>query len=136
MAYRLLADLLVVLHAAFVAFVVAGGLLVLRWRRLAWLHLPVAVWGALISFTGWVCPLTPWEQRLRRLGGEAGYRGGFIDHYLLPVLYPEGLSRGHQIVLGLLVILVNAAVYARLVSRSSSRARRPPDAEGGPRSGS
>lgn len=120
MIYRLLADLLVVLHAGFVAFVVAGGLLVLRWRRLAWVHLPVAAWGALISFTGWICPLTPWEQHLRRLGGEAGYHGSFIEHYLLPVLYPRGLTRTHQVILGLLVLLVNGAIYARLIWSSRS----------------
>lgn len=127
MLYRLLADLLVVLHAAFVAFVAVGGLLVLRWRRLAWIHVPVAAWGALISFAGWVCPLTPWEQHLRRLGGEAGggYTGGFIEHYLLPALYPQGLTRSHQVVLGLAVLLVNGAIYARVIwSNSSGQASR------------
>jgi hypothetical protein len=94
--YRLLADLVVVVHLGFVAFVVAGGLLVLRWPRLAWAHLPCAVWGALIEFAGWVCPLTPLENDLRRLGGEAGYEGGFVERYLTSVLYPHGLTRTHQ----------------------------------------
>jgi hypothetical protein len=111
MSYRLLADLLVVAHFAFVIFVVLGGLLVLRHPRLAWLHLPAAAWGATIEFTGWICPLTPWEQSLRQLGGQAGYTGGFIEHYLIPVLYPPGLTTSIQAALGLLVVAGNAAIY-------------------------
>jgi hypothetical protein len=109
--YRGLAEIVVGLHAGFVLFVVLGGLLVLHWPRLAWLHLPAAVWGALIEFAGWVCPLTPLENRLRRAGGTAEYAGDFVEHYLLPVLYPVGLTRGVQYVLGAGVVLVNAAVY-------------------------
>ena len=116
-AYRIAADLLVVAHALFVVFVVLGGLLVLRWPRLAWLHLPVAVWGALIEFSGWICPLTPLENRFRRAGGEAGYSGGFIDHYIVPVLYPQGLTRGWSVVLGGAVVLINVAIYTRLLTR-------------------
>jgi hypothetical protein len=112
MLYRLLADVLVVLHLAFVAFVILGGLLVVWRPRWAWVHLPVAAWGALIEFTGWICPLTPLEVRLRVMGGEAGYSGGFVDHYLLPVLYPTGLTRYHQVVLGSLVLILNLAMYA------------------------
>jgi hypothetical protein len=123
MVYRLLADLVVVLHLLFVAFVVLGGLAVLRWPRLAWVHVPVALWGALVEFTGWGCPLTPLENDLRRLGGEAGYEGGFVERYLTAVLYPHGLTRAHQVVLGLLVLAVNAFVYGRLGWRR--RARRP-----------
>jgi len=111
MWYRLLADLLVVAHCGYVLFVVLGGLLVLRHLRLAWVHLPAAAWGATIEFTGWICPLTPWEQSLRRLGGQAGYTGGFVEHYLLPVLYPVGLTASIQFVLGLLVVVANAAIY-------------------------
>lgn len=111
MLYRILADVLVVLHMAFVGFVVLGGLLVVRQPRWAWVHLPVAAWGALVEFMGWVCPLTPLEIRFRVLGGEAGYSGGFVEHYLLPVLYPAGLDRGHQIVLGLLVLALNLVTY-------------------------
>jgi hypothetical protein len=112
-----LADLVLVLHAAFVAFVVFGGLLVLRWPRLAWAHVPAAIWGALIEFAGWVCPLTPLENALRRAAGEATYGGGFIERYVTAVLYPQGLSRGTQIVLGILVVLINGAVYYRLATR-------------------
>ena len=122
MLYRLLADALVVVHGAFVVFVVAGGLLALRWPRVLWAHAPAAVWGALIEFAGWICPLTPLENELRRRGGEAGYAGGFIEHYLLPVIYPAQLTRTTQIVLGALVVAVNVAVYAVVIRR---RERRP-----------
>lgn len=111
MVYRLLADLTVLVHLAFVVFVVAGGLLVVRRPRVAWLHLPAATWGALIELVGWVCPLTPLENRLRTMGGEAGYSGGFVEHYLLPVLYPPGLTRGVQLVLGACVVLLNLVWY-------------------------
>lgn len=117
MPYRLLADGVAVLHFLFVAFVMAGGLLVLRWPRLAWGHVPAAVWGALIELFGWVCPLTPLEQHLRRLAGESGYEGGFVERYVFSALYPQGLTRTHQVVLGLLVIAVNAFVYWRLWRR-------------------
>ncbi len=125
MLYRLLADLVVVLHAGFVLFVVLGGLAALRWPRAAWLHLPAAVWGAGIEFLGGICPLTPLENQLRQLGGEAGYAGGFVEHYLLPVLYPQALTRGTQYVLGGFVVLLNLAVYAWVWRRwRRSRARR------------
>jgi hypothetical protein len=117
MVYRLLADFVVLLHFAFVLFVVAGALLVLRWRWVAWVHVPAAIWGALIEFAGWICPLTPLEQRLRIMGGSAGYTGGFIEHYILPILYPAGLNRRVQIVLGLLVLGVNVAIYAWVLIR-------------------
>jgi hypothetical protein len=114
MPYRLLADLLVLFHAGFVLFVVLGGLAVLRWPRVAWVHLPVAAWGAWVEFSSTVCPLTPLENHLRNLGGEAGYSGGFISHYILPVLYPAGLSPRVEIVLGVFVVLLNLSVYAVL----------------------
>jgi len=123
MPYRLLADALLVVHLAFVAFVVLGGLLVLRWPRLAWIHLPAALWGALIEFAGFVCPLTPLEVGLRRLGGEAGYEGGFIEHYVTAALYPAGLTRTVQVVLGCGVLVVNLLVYARLMRRGRAAAR-------------
>lgn len=112
MVYRLLADCLVLVHLAFVVFVVAGGFLVLWRPSLRWIHLPAAAWGALIEFTGWICPLTPWEQALRLQAGQVGYAGGFIEHYILPILYPQGLTPGVQIALGLLVIGVNVGIYA------------------------
>ncbi len=117
MPYRLLADLVLVLHAAFVAFVMLGGLLVLRWPRLAWVHLPVVAWGAGIEFLGGICPLTPLENHWRLLAGEQGYTGGFVEHYVFPVLYPEGLTRQVQLGLGLLVLAVNVSVYAWMLWR-------------------
>jgi hypothetical protein len=112
---RLLADLVVGVHFLFVLFVLLGGLLVLRWPRLAYVHLPAAVWGVLIELTGWVCPLTPLEQSLRLKAGEQGYSGSFIEHYLLPLLYPSALTRTIQIGLGALVIAVNLYVYGYLL---------------------
>ena len=113
-AYRVLADAVVLLHLAFVLFVVAGGLLAFRWRRAPWLHLPALAWGGWIEFSGSICPLTPLETALRRAGGGAGYGGSFIDHYLLPVLYPAGLTRETQWVLGAALLLFNAAAYGLL----------------------
>ena len=115
--YRLLADLVVLLHLTFVLFVMLGGLFALRWRAAPWVHLPAAVWGAWIEVAGWICPLTPLENELRRRGGEAGYAGGFVEHYVLPVLYPAGLTRNTQLVLAALVVAVNVAVYAIVLAR-------------------
>ena len=111
MLSRTLADLVLVLHVGFVLFVAAGGLLLFRWPRVAYVHLPAALWGAVIEFTGGICPLTPLEQYLRRKGGEAGYIGGFIEHYMTAAIYPSGLTRGIQIVLGVVVVLVNVVLY-------------------------
>jgi len=111
MPYRFLADLVVGLHVLFVVFVVLGGLLVLRWRHAMWLHLPAAAWGAAIEFGGWVCPLTPLEKSLRAQAGAAGYEGGFIEHYLIPLLYPGALTRGIQIALGVTVLAANLFIY-------------------------
>jgi hypothetical protein len=113
----ILADLVVVLHSLFVLFVIFGGLLVLRWPRLAYVHLPVATYGALIELVGWICPLTPLEKRLREQAGLEGYEGGFVEHYILPVLYPSALTRGVQLVLGGLVIGINVAIYGVIVKR-------------------
>ena len=107
----LAADALVILHLVFILFVVLGGLLVFRWPRWAWVHVPAFAWGAIIEFNNWICPLTPLEQRLRVAAGEGAYGGGFVEHYLLPLIYPEGLTPGIQLGLGLFVLGVNALVY-------------------------
>lgn len=111
MIYSLLADLVLVLHFGFIVFVVLGGLVALRWPRVAIIHLPTAAWGILIELFGWVCPLTPLENSLRRSAGEAGYAGGFVEHYLLPVIYPGGLTREVQLMLAGVVVAVNVVVY-------------------------
>ena len=111
MLYRTLADAVLILHLLFVAFALAGGLLALRWRWIPFVHLPALAWGATVEFTGWICPLTPLENLLRRAGGEAGYAGGFIEHYLLPLLYPAALTRDTQLLLGTGLLAFNAAVY-------------------------
>ncbi len=117
MTWRVLADAVVVLHLGFILFVVLGAFLVLKRPALAWLHLPVVVWGAWIEFSGWICPLTPLENRLRLLGSESGYSGGFIEHYLLPVIYPDGLTRNVQLALGIAVLAINLTVYGLLWRR-------------------
>ncbi|HEX7337264.1 MAG TPA: DUF2784 domain-containing protein [Gemmatimonadales bacterium] len=116
--YSFLADAVVGLHFLFVLYVILGGLLALRWPRLAYLHIPAAVWGAAIEFGGWICPLTPLEQSLRRQAGGGTYAGGFIEHYILPVLYPSALTRDIQLVLGFLVITLNVIVYWYVWSRA------------------
>lgn len=128
MPFRLLADLIVALHFAFVLFVVLGGFLVWRWRRLMWVHLPAATWGALIEFAGWICPLTPLEWHLRELAGQAGYEGGFVEHYIMPVLYPAGLTSSVQMVLGSLVVIINLVAYWGVLRRKGGETGR---SEGG-----
>ena len=119
---RLLATAVVLVHMAFVAFAVGGGLLALRWPRVAWVHLPVAAWAAAISLVGWICPLTPLENWLHVQGGDAPYATGFLEHYLLPILYPVALTRTLQILIGAFVIALNALVYWR-VARGAARWR-------------
>ena len=121
MAFRLLADLVVVVHLAFVLFVVFGGLLVLRQPRAAWIHLPAAAWGVLIEYSGWICPLTPLEDWLRTRGGEAAYQGAFMDRYVLPLLYPAGLTRPNQWVLGTFAVIVNLGIYTFALARYHAR---------------
>ncbi len=112
MIYRALADLVVVLHLGFVLFVILGGLLVFKYPRCVWLHIPAFLWAAVISFMGWVCPLTPLENWLRHQSGAAVYESGFIKHYIVPVLYPSALTRDLQVLLGVFVLVLNAVVYA------------------------
>jgi hypothetical protein len=121
MPYSAAADAILIVHFAFVLFVVLGGVLVPRWPRLALVHVPAALLGALIEFFGLVCPLTPLEIGLRQRAGEAGYRGGFVEHYVTAVLYPEGLTREIQIALGILVLLVNAAIYVIAFRRKARK---------------
>jgi hypothetical protein len=123
MPWGALADAVVLLHFGFVLFVVLGGLLVLRWPRLAWGHLPAALWGAGIELTGLICPLTPLEKWLRAQGGAGAYEGGFIAHYILPLLYPAGLTREVQVTLGAALTLLNLAVYAAVWRRWRGRRR-------------
>jgi hypothetical protein len=103
-----------------VLFVVLGGLAVRRWPRLAWIHLPAVAWGIWIEISGGICPLTPLENHLRQLGSEPGYRGGFVEHYLLPALYPDGLSRALQMALAVAVLAINAGAYGHLLLRRST----------------
>ena len=114
MIYGLLADLVLALHALFVVFVVLGGLLALRCRRAVFVHVPCALWGMWVVLAGWTCPLTPLEVALRQQTGEGGYAGGFLEHYLVPVLYPGDLTRGIQIGLGGGVLVLNIAIYAAM----------------------
>jgi len=111
------ADLLVLLHLAFIIFVVAGGLAVFKWPWMAFLHIPAAVWGAMIEYRGWICPLTPWENSLRKLAGEEGYTEGFIEHYILQIIYPPDLTRDMQTTLGTVVVVINLLIYAVLLYR-------------------
>jgi hypothetical protein len=124
MFYRLSADLVLIIHLAFVLFVALGGLVVLRRPRLMWLHLPAVVWGALSEFLGVLCPLTPLETALRELGGGSGYEGDFIAHYITAVIYPSELTRGIQIALGFSALLLNMAIYGYGLFRKRRSRRR------------
>jgi hypothetical protein len=115
--WSVLADVVVLVHLLFVAFVMAGGVLVLYRRRVAWLHLPAVAWGVFIEFSGRICPLTPLENELRRRGGDATYEAGFVEHYVIPVLYPSALTRDVQWFLGAAVIVINVAVYGIALGR-------------------
>jgi Protein of Unknown function (DUF2784) len=121
--YRFLADVVLVLHLGFVLFVVAGAFLILRWPRIVWVHPPAALWGVIVEWSGWVCPLTPLENRLRARGGAAGYAGGFVEHYLVPVLYPASLTRSVQVLLGATVLAVNLIAYAIVFARTAASRR-------------
>ena len=119
MLYRILADLVVMVHLAFLVFAVLGGILVFRWKRCAWIHVPAVLWAALIEFADWVCPLTPLENWLLQKGGTIGYQFGFIEHYIVPVIYPTVMTRHLQITLGLLVLGVNLGIYGWVIGRTT-----------------
>src|SRR2546421_9249232 len=121
---RVLADAVLLVHFAFVAFVLAGGLLVARWPKIAWLHFPAAAWGVVVELSGSICPLTPLENHLRQRAGLCGYSGGFLVHSLEPLIYPAGLTANSQLVLGLLVLILNVAVYAAIIIRLRNFRRR------------
>lgn len=118
MPYRILADLLIVMHLAFVVFAVLGGILLLRWRRCAWVHIPAFLWAAGVEFLGGVCPLTPLENWLRKRGGGSAYQGDFVERYILPILYPADLTREIQVMLGVFVLVVNILIYGWLAWRT------------------
>lgn len=122
MLWRMAADALVLVHLGFILFVLLGGLLLLRWPRLIWLHIPAVAWGIVVECLHLGCPLTPWENQLRRAAGQAGYDGGFIEHYLIPLIYPAGLTPKLQLYLGAIVVLVNLSVYAWLIWRWRNKA--------------
>jgi hypothetical protein len=124
MCYHLAADVLLIAHLAFIVFVMLGGLLLLKWPRLIYLHLPAVVWGILVELRGWLCPLTPLEQHYRALAGETGYSGGFVQHYLLPLIYPAGLTRDVQTLLALCVITINLVIYAGIYVKYRRNSRR------------
>ncbi len=126
MGWRILADLLVVLHLTFTAFVIFGGFLTWKWRHAVLAHLPALAWGFWVEISGQICPLTPLEIRLRGLAGEAGYAGGFLNHYDVPVLYPPGLTRPDQWALAALLLAINLIAYGVLILKLSKSRRRPP----------
>jgi len=123
MLERIAADAVLLVHLAFVVFVILGGALLLRWPKLAWIHLPAVMWAALVELNGWICPLTPLEVELRRASGDAGYAGDFLEHYIVALLYPEGLTRAMQIGFGAGVVAINVVVYT-IVARRASASRR------------
>jgi hypothetical protein len=115
LVHRILADLVAVFHLAFIIFVVLGALLLLRWPKMMWVHLPAAIWGVAIEFAGWFCPLTKLENWLLRRAGEEGYIGGFMAHYIFAVIYPSGLTRGIEVALGVVVLALNVGLYVKVL---------------------
>ncbi|HEY5603466.1 MAG TPA: DUF2784 domain-containing protein [Gammaproteobacteria bacterium] len=122
MTIKIAADLVLVIHLLFILFAIFGGLLALRRRWVIWLHLPAVCWAAMISFAGWICPLTPLENTLRRMAGEEGYSGGFINQYIAPVIYPAGYTRELAVAAGVTVLLINLAVYGYVIYRQRKAA--------------
>ncbi len=112
MLYQIAAELVLILHLGFIGFVIAGGVAVRWWPRIAWLHAPLFVWGSVVNLAGWVCPLTPLENQLRRLAGESGYPGSFIEQYVAPVVYPAGMTSDLALAAGVSLLVWNVAVYA------------------------
>lgn len=123
MLLQAIADLVVLIHLAFVVFVAVGGVLAVRWRWIPWLHLPAVLWSALLELCGWMCPLTPLENWLRLTGGAPEYSDSFVEHYVLPIVYPTALTREVQVALGLLLCFANAAIYLRLWQIRRGRSR-------------
>ena len=121
MIYSFLADLLVVFHLVFILYVIAGALLIFKWPKTLWLHLPSCFWGITVELTGWICPLTPLEIQLRILAGEEGYTGSFIEQYLIPIIYPSGLTREVQMLLGGTVLIVNLSLYTLILIKRRNR---------------
>ena len=121
MIHRLAADAVLLLHLGFILFVLLGGVLAVRWRWAPLLHLPAVAWGVYIELSGGLCPLTPLENRLRIAAGEVGYSGGFIEHYLLALIYPAGLTQDVQYVLAAIVVGVNALAYGWVWRRRRRR---------------
>ena len=117
MLYQLGADLLVLIHLAFIVFVVLGSILVLRWPWLVLLHVPAAIWGAVVIINGWLCPLTPWENSLRHLADQEGYSGGFVEHYIIPLIYPMDITQNTQVLIGVITLVINLCLYCFVVYR-------------------
>lgn len=122
--YRIAADGVVVIHLVFILFVILGGLMLFRWPWMIWIHVPTAVWGGLVELFGAPCPLTPLENHLRQAGNAEAYRGGFIDYYIMPIVYPPGLTRQTQVVLGVLILVINFAIYFKLLTRKTKAGER------------
>jgi len=122
--YRIAADGVVVIHLVFILFVILGGLMLFRWPWMIWIHVPTAVWGGLVELFGAPCPLTPLENHLRQVGHTEAYSGGFIDHYVMPIVYPPGLTRQTQVVLGVLILVINFAIYFKLLIRKTKAGER------------
>jgi hypothetical protein len=120
MVYSLLADLIILLHFMFILFVLCGGLLVLKWKWLIFIHIPAAIYGILIEIESWVCPLTPLEVHFKMKAGESIYQGGFIEHYLIPIIYPPGLNRTIQIILAAMVLILNIIIYTMVFYKYKS----------------
>ena len=118
---QLIADLIILIHLGFILFVIFGGLLVIKWKKFIWLHIPAVLWGILIEFFGWICPLTTLENELRQINNSGGYESGFIEHYIIPIIYPLELTREIQILMGIAVIVINLLIYSIIFKKWSSR---------------